>query len=243
MENPSLDATTLCLVVLVAAVAGMFLWGVASADRAAGTATGGGTARLRKHLPIAAAILIAWMLYSGVMAAKGLLLNPTAVPPPMVRIIVPGLLLAAFAAFSPIGTRMAKHLGYASLIGFHAFRIPLEGLLWWFHHQGRLPVQMTFEGRNFDILTGLSAVVVAVLANRGLIGRRGILAWNLAGFALLLNIMGVAVASVPGPLRVFHNEPANTLVLHFPYVFIPAVFVLAAFFGHLALFRKIRMRS
>lgn len=239
MEFPALDAPTLCLLVLVAAVAGIFLRGSASADRAAGA----GSAGIRKHLPIAAAVLLAWMLYSGAMAAQGLLLDPTAVPPPMVRIIVPGLLLVAVAAFSPFGTRMAKHVGYASLIGFHAFRIPLEGLLWWFQHQGRLPVQMTFAGRNFDILTGLSAVGVAALAHRGLTGRKTALAWNLVGSALLLNIMIVAVLSLPGPLRVFHNEPANTLVLHFPYVWIPAVFVLAAFFGHLVLFRKIRMGS
>jgi hypothetical protein len=247
MQFIASDASTLILLALVAAVAAMFLRGVSLAGRAASgsaaSAADSAAPRVRSHLPIAAAVLAAWMLYSGVMAAKGLLLDPTAVPPPVVRVLVPGLLLAAFAAFSPLGTRLAKYLGYASLIGFHAFRIPLEGLLWWFHHQGRLPVQMTFEGRNFDILTGLSAVAVAVLAKRGLIGPRAALAWNLAGFALLLNIMGVAVLSIPGPLQMFHDEPANTLVLHFPYVWIPAVFVLAAFFGHLVLFRKIRMRS
>jgi hypothetical protein len=245
MEYPASIASTLCLLALVAAVAGMFLRGVAAADRAAaGTgAAGPANPRYRRHFPIAVIVLAAWMLYSGLMAAKGWLLDTTAFPHPVVRVLVPGLLLAAFAAFSPFGTRLAKHLGYAFLIGFHAFRVPLEGLLWWFHRQGNLPVQMTFEGRNFDILTGLSAIVVAVLAHRGLIGRRAVLAWNLAGFALLLNIMGVAIASVPGPLRIFQNEPANTLVLHFPYVWIPAVFVLAAFFGHLLLFRKLRMRS
>lgn len=241
MEYP---ASTLCFLALVAAVAGTFLRGVTAADRAAAAAGDASptTQRFRSHLPIAAAVLAAWMAFSGAMAAKGLLLDPVAVPPPFARIMVPGLLLAVFAAFSPLGTRLARHLGYASLIGFHAFRVPLEGLLWWFHQQGRLPVQMTFEGRNFDILTGVSAVVAAVLAKRGVLGPRAVLFWNLAGFALLLNIMGVAIASVPGPLRLFHNEPANTLVLHFPYVWIPAVFVLAALFGHLLLFRKLRMR-
>ena len=161
-------------------------------------------------------------------------------PPPMARILVPGLLLVFIAAFSGFGTLLAKHLGYPALIGFHAFRLPLEGLLWALHRQGRLPVQMTFAGRNLDILTGISAVVMAVLAARGLAGKTAIRIWNLAGFALLLNIMAVAVLSIPGPLMRFHNDPANTLVLHFPYIWIPAVFVLAAFLGHLVLFRKIR---
>jgi hypothetical protein len=81
---------------------------------------------------------------------------------------------------------------------------------------------------------------VAVLARRGMAGRKTALVWNLAGLALLLNIMGVAILSIPGPLRAFHNEPANTLVLRFPYVWIPAIFVMAALLGHLVLFRKIR---
>jgi hypothetical protein len=224
MESPIFDSATLSLVILVAVVIGLFLRGAALAG---------------SRTPIAAAVVVAWLGYSGILAARGMLLDPASLPPPMIRILAPGLLLVFIAAFGPFGARLAKHLGYAALIGFHAFRLPVEGLLWWFHHQGRLPVQMTFEGRNFDILTGLSAIVVAVLAWRGSAGRKTALVWNLAGLALLLNIMGVAILSIPGPLRAFHNEPANTLVLHFPYVWIPAIFVMAALLGHLVLFRKL----
>lgn len=223
---PSLvsEPATLSLMILTALVAGLFLRGVSLAGmRASRTAV----------------VVAAWMAYSGILAARGMLLDPGSLPPPMIRILVPGLLLVFFAAFSTFGARLAKHLGYPALIGFHAFRLPLEGLLWWFHHQGRLPVQMTFEGRNLDILTGLSAIVAAALAWRGTAGRRTALIWNLAGLALLLNIMAVAILSIPGPLRAFHDEPANTLVLHFPYVWIPAIFVMAALLGHLVLFRKI----
>jgi hypothetical protein len=150
----------------------------------------------------------------------------------------PGLLLAVVAAFSPLGARLAA-LPYAALIGFQAFRLPLEFLLWAFHRQGRLPVQMTFSGRNFDILTGLSAILVAWLAARGKLGRKGVLAWNLAGVALLGNIVVVAVLSLPAPWRAFPNDPPNELVLHFPYVYIPALFVMAALAGHLLVFRKL----
>lgn len=225
MEFPIFDAATLSLVFIVAVVVGLFLRGV----YAAGLRTA-----------IAAAAVAAWMAYSGILAAKGMLLDTAAMPPRMVLILVPGLLLVFFTAFSGFGARLAKHLGYASLIGFHAFRLPLEGVLWWFHHQGRLPIQMTFEGRNFDILTGIAAIVAAVLAKRRIAGRKTALAFNLAGLALLLNIVGVAILSLPGPLRLFHNEPANTLVLHFPYVWLPAILVMAALLGHLVLFRKIR---
>jgi hypothetical protein len=241
MDIPTLDAATLSLLLLVAAVVAMFLWGVAAADK--GAAMEAGSKSRGRTTFIAAAVLAAWMAYTGLAAGKGMFLDSQAVPPPFLRLIVPGLLLVFAAAFSGFGKRLAKHLGYAALIGFHGFRLPLEGLLWWLHHQGRLPVQMTFEGRNLDILTGIGAIVMAVLVRKGIAGRKAVMIWNLAGFMLLLNIMSVAILSIPGPLRRFHNEPANTLVLHFPYVWIPGVFVLAAFLGHLLIIRKLRLTA
>ncbi|MDQ3002327.1 MAG: hypothetical protein M3Y08_13835 [Fibrobacterota bacterium] len=241
MDIPTLDTATLSLIVLVAAVIGMLMWGVAAADKRAG-AEGGSRFQSRWAL-IAAAVVTAWMAYSGLAAGMGLFLDPESIPPPFLRLMGPGLLLVFFAAFSGFGKRLAKHLGYAALIGFHGFRLPLEGLLWWFHKQGRLPVQMTFEGRNLDILTGISAIVMAVLVQKGMAGRKAIMIWNLTGFILLINIMTVAILSIPGPMRRFHNEPANTLVLHFPYVWIPAIFVLSAFLGHLLILRKLRLTA
>jgi hypothetical protein len=49
----------------------------------------------------------------------------------------------------------------------------------------------------------------------------------------------VAVLSLPAPWRAFPNDPPNELVLHFPYVYIPALFVMAALAGHLLVFRKL----
>lgn len=57
--------------------------------------------------------------------------------------------------------------------------------------------------------------------------------------ALLVNIMAVAVLSLPAPWRAFPDDPPNELVLHFPYVLIPALFVMAALAGHSLVFRKL----
>lgn len=227
------DLPTLCLLLLVATVASLLLAAVRRAD-AAEAASGG-----RKLLPFIAAALGLWLVYTAQMALRGKFLDTYAKPPPFLLIMGPGLALAFAIAFSPLGGRLVRYIGFAALIGFHAFRLPLEFVLYAFHSQGRLPVQMTFAGRNLDILTGISAILVAWLSARGKAGRKVILLWNLAGFGLLLNIMAVAILSLPGPLRAFANEPANELVLHFPYVWIPAVLVVSAFAGHLLLFRKL----
>jgi hypothetical protein len=224
------DGPTFALLLLITLVAAAILAGVRRADKASGG---------RALFPLAAAGLALWLAYAAQLALRGKLLPPAGGgAPPIALLLAPGILLSFTVAFSPLGARLSA-LPFAALIGFHSFRLPLEFLLWAFHKQGRLPVQMTFSGRNFDILTGISAILVAYLAVRGKLGRKAVLAWNLAGLALLVTIVAVALLSMPAPWRVFQNDPPNELVLHFPYVFIPALFVMSGLAGHLLVFRKL----
>ena len=64
--------------------------------------------------------------------------------------------------------------------------------------------------------------------------------WNVAGILLLTNILVVALLSAPTPLRVFHNEPANVWITQAPWVWLPAVDVLAAVLGHVLVYRRLR---
>jgi hypothetical protein len=145
-------------------------------------------------------------------------------------------------AFSPLGTRLALGLGLAGLIGYQAFRIPVE----WFLHrafvEGVAPVQMTWAGLNFDVLSGASALALGLAARRRRLPRSLVLFWNVAGLALLANIVTIAVLSLPLPLRRFPEPPANVLPLHLPTVWLPSFLVQAALFGHLLVFRKLRIR-
>jgi hypothetical protein len=106
------------------------------------------------------------------------------------------------------------------------------------HHQGAIPVQMTFEGINFDVATGLSAPLVAYLAQRGQIGRRGLLAWNAIGLALLCLIVVVANLSTPA-FHVFAHDRPTSLLADRPFIWLPMVLVPAAFMGHLLTFRRL----
>lgn len=88
----------------------------------------------------------------------------------------------------------------------------------------------------------LSPLALAVLARRRPLPRAPMLAWNLAGLALLANIVTIAVLSLPLPLRRFPGPPANLLRLHLPPVWLPSFGVQAALFGHLLVFRKLWMQ-
>jgi hypothetical protein len=192
----------------------------------------------------AGAVLAALLALPAVASLSGFLSNFDATPPYLMRLILPyAVFTVMIAAVSPYGRQLALGLPIAALVGFQAFRIPVELLLHEFYREGLAPVQITYLGRNFDILTGLTAIPVAWLAAHGKASRGLLLAWNSLGLALLLNVAGLAITSIPGPLRLFMNEPSTRFIATFPYIFVPLVFVTAALLGHVLLFRRLRLEA
>lgn len=200
-----------------------------------------GTATLlaAKSRPLGVGVAV-WLALTGLAGWLGLVRDFQRLPPPMFALFVAGVVLTVVAALSRIGSRLLAEAGIPWLVGLQAFRIAVEVFLDWGHRVGVVPVQMTFEGRNWDIVSGVSAAYVAWLASRKRAPHWLILLWNCVGLALLLNIVVIAILSMPTPLRRFHNEPANTFVAYFPYVWLPAFLVQVALFSHLLVFRWLR---
>lgn len=222
---------------LVVAVAGLAVLGVASAARACGRDEADASSlRLR-----GAAGLATWLALTGGLAASGALSDFSRVPPPVMPLIALSVVSSTALALSRFGRVLAEGLPMAALVGFQAFRIPLELLLLRLCLDGVLPVQMTFEGMNWDIATGVLAVPLAMWAAWGRPPRALVAAWNVLGLLLLLTIVTIAALSTPGPLRAFVNEPANTIIATFPFVWLPTVLVQAAWIGHLLVFRRLRL--
>lgn len=195
--------------------------------------------RTRRWTMGTSGFVIVWLAATAILAARGKLSDWSQFPPPVMKLFTTATLLTIFYAFSHIGSRLVDGLSVASLVGFQAFRIPVEIILFlWFRYQ-IVPVQMTFEGWNFDVLSGLSACVVAWLAAHDRLPRWGLLLWNVIGLGLLINIVTIAVLSMPTSLRMFFTEPANIIVTtQAPYIWLPVFLVQAALFGHLLVFRK-----
>jgi hypothetical protein len=232
--QPSL-AVTLCFVAIVLV---LFAAVVAAAGRA-GRARREDLETTARSMLTTSLGLAAWLAFTTYLAARGWLLDFESMPPPFLVLMAPTAAATVVLAFSRFGSRLVLGLGFPALVGFQVFRIPVEMVLFELHREGVIPEQMTFAGRNFDVLSGLTALVVAVVAMRRPLARWVLAAWNVAGLALLANIVGVAVLSAPFPFRAFHEPPANTLVMHAPWVWLPTFLVQAAFFGHLLVFRKL----
>lgn len=234
MNEPSAAATVM-FVLLVAVMVAVFIVGTGPGARSQGERSG---ETLRWSI-LAAAIGALWLIPSAALAHAGVLRDFDTVPPPLFLLMGSLTLITVALAASPFGRRLAGGLGWVSLIGFQAFRIPVEGLLYRLHLEGVIPVQMTFAGLNFDVLSGVSAAAIAMWAAYREPPRWLVLVWNLLGLALLINIVTIAVLSAPTPFRQFHNEPSNLLPALFPFVWLPAYLVQIAFLGHLLVFRRL----
>ena len=223
---------------LVGILAVLFVWSLAFRVRLPGDS--------RKESPqwflFAFAVLALWLGPSGIAATKGLLTFEGR-PPTFFVLLVLTTLATTVLAFSPVGTHLVRGIGIAGLVGFQAFRAPLELLLHRLHQEGALPIQMTFEGRNYDIVTGALAGLIGIWALMARPPRVVVWVFNLIGVALLVNIVTIAILSMPTPLRLFFEEPAPSIVLSWPFVWLPTFLVQAAWFGHLLVFRRLLARG
>jgi hypothetical protein len=136
---------------------------------------------------------------------------------------------------------MVDGVPLAWLIAFQGFRFPLELVMHRAAEEGVMPIQMSFSGRNPDIISGITALLVAWLIFRGHGTKRTPWLWNILGSALLVNIVAVAILSLP-PFAAWGPERLNTWVVHAPFVWLPTVLVPFALIGHLLLWRKLLRR-
>ncbi len=186
-------------------------------------------------------ILLVYIAVPGLLARMGVLDRYNPPPAPALLLLLGLALLTIAVVFSPIGERLAGGVAVGAVVALQAFRIPVELVLQRLYLEGAVPVQMTYSGRNFDVITGITGLVLGIwlLSNRPA-GRAVVLAWNVLGLALLANIVGIAVLSTPVPFRRFMEGPPNLLPSTFPYVWLPSFLVQVALGSHLLVFRQLR---
>jgi hypothetical protein len=225
-------------VTLAVAVAAAFPLGLYRAQLRLGRSPG----EARRAASLAAGGTGIWMALTFTAAAAGLLaFGP--LPPPVAILFALIVVGAISLGMSRVGEQLAIGLPLAALVGFQGFRFPLEMAMHRAYSEGLMPEQMSYSGLNLDILTGITAIVVAVLLLSGRMPLRGVRMWNWMGFLLLVNILTIAWLSTPTPLRVFWNEPANVWISRAPFVWMPSVLVFAALLGHVVIFRRLRAEA
>ena len=190
-------------------------------------------ARQKVFLFLTASVLFILLALHAALAFNGFYLakiNPPRFPlAPFPTIVVLLILFFVFTARKGISIKSLQILTMLSVV-----RVPVELVLLWLYQYGQVPQLMTFEGRNFDILSGLTAPLIAWLGFRGSkINRPLLIVWNLFAFGLLLNIVTNAILSLETPFQQFAFDQPNRGVLYFPFIWLPAIIVPIVFVSHI----------
>lgn len=178
-------------------------------------------------------LVVIGMIVQAVLVLASFYEKTDTVPPRFLFVVVPSFL---FIAWIFIRRKvLIKKLSLRSLTMFHVVRIPVEVVLLWLSHENAVPELMTFEGRNFDILMGMTAplAVLFFITRSTSVRRLPLLVWNVVGLIFLLNIVGNAILSLPSPFQMQAFDQPNLAVTLLPFIYLPAVVVPLVFFCHL----------
>ena len=211
--------------------------------RAVTTADQASTKRMGLRLTI---VITAWLCLQAAVSVAGFYANhPDSFPPRIAAFGVLPTLIAIVVTFSTVsGRRFVDSLSLFEITCVHTVRIFVELILWWLFLQGAVPELMTFEGRNLDILAGLTAPFVAYFGIvKKMISRWMIMIWNFACLVLLFNIVIIAVLSVPSPIQQLAFDLPNVAVLIFPISWLPTFVVPVVLFCHLVAIRQLWTQS
>jgi len=168
--------------------------------------------------------------------------DPNSLPPHFPLLIIPPFFLIASLFLNQSGRDFIDKLPLKTLTWIHVVRIPVELVLFSLFLHLAIPELMTFEGRNPDILSGITAPFVVWFGlKQKTISRNGLLLWNFLALCLLINIVVNAILSAPIVFQQQAFDQPNIAVLYFPYCWLPSFIVPVVFFSHLVSIRQIWM--
>ncbi len=184
--------------------------------------------------------LATWMLVISVVSLTGFFTVTSGLPPRFAPVLGVPLFVIVLLFATRKGRAYISGLDQGTLVLLNAIRVPVElGLYALFSH-GAVPELMTFAGRNWDILSGLTAPLVWWFGyRRPVLPRAVLIGWNLMCLALLFNIVTNAILAAPFDLQQQAFDQPNVAIFHFPYVLLPGVVVPIVLFSHLVLLRSL----
>lgn len=170
-----------------------------------------------------------------ILAEQGTYQNVTAFPPLQFLLLAPVVIALVFTLLLSTGRAWMRSLPLVALTALHVLRIPVELVLHDAYEAGLVPQDMTYSGFNFDILSGISALLmVGWMMSKRPPGRAVLIAWNLCCLALLFIVVITAVLSIPSSVQRINFDMPNVLVTTPPWVLLPAVMVPAVLWAHVA---------
>lgn len=185
-------------------------------------------------------LIILWSIIQSTLAYVGFYQITNSIPPRF------GLVLIPASAFIVYGLLPKQQIWFSEKRNtkvstfLHSIRLPVEIVLFGLFIHKMVPELMTFEGRNYDIIMGITAPIIGLLFLKNKLNKMFLLFWNVAGLCLVLFILVNGLLSSELPFQQFGFEQPNRGINFFPFVLLPATVVPIVIWTHLSDIIKLR---
>jgi hypothetical protein len=193
----------------------------------------------------AAIVLVLWLIYISLVSFTGILTVASFPPRIPLFFIIPAFSFMAYffasGKFKPIIAAMPA----SWLVYFQSFRIIVELLLWRLFVEGLLPRSATFEGYNYEIVIGITALLVGYFGyTKPKLPALLIALWNVAGLITLAIVVFIFISHAYAPS--LWADTANFSMESFgsfPYTLLAGFLMPLAVFMHVFSLVKLKNKN
>jgi len=179
-------------------------------------------------------LIIIWSVIQSILAYIGFYQITDTIPPRFGLVLIPTTFLIIYGLLPRQQRWFLKQRETKISTFLHSVRLPVEIVLFGLFTHKMIPELMTFEGRNYDILMGITAPIIGYLFMVEKASKKTLLVWNIIGLILVLFILFNGILSSELPFQQFGFEQPNRGINYFPFVLLPATIVPIVIWTHLS---------
>ena len=179
-------------------------------------------------------LIIIWSVIQSILAYIGFYQITDTIPPRFGLVLIPTTFLIIYGLLPRQQRWFIKQRETKISTFLHSVRLPVEIVLFGLFTHKMIPELMTFEGRNYDILMGITAPIIGYLFMVQKASKKTLLVWNIIGLILVLFILFNGILSSELPFQQFGFEQPNRGINYFPFILLPATIVPIVIWTHLS---------
>ena len=108
-------------------------------------------------------LIVLWSILQSILAYVGFYQNTDSIPPRFALVLIPATVLIIYGLLPKQQKWISEKRDTRISTFLHSVRLPVEIVLYGLFTYKMIPELMTFEGRNYDIIMGITAPVIGWL--------------------------------------------------------------------------------
>ena len=178
--------------------------------------------------------LLFWHSYLFFISESGILADFSLPPRMPILVIIPLFLFSGVFVYTNRKKTWVNSIPTHWLVYYQSLRIGIESIFYFSVGAGVLPALVTFEGYNYDILFGISALLIGYFTfTKQLISLKWIDVWNVFGLLVIAFIISLFLTGTYFP-EIYEdpNQRLTPIYTQYPYILVAGFLMPSAVFIH-----------